>query len=223
MKTKYIQESMSYTAENTTGLTMQYLLSYPEDIAVEEHLALIVFLHGAGERGSDLQRVKVHGIPQMLDEGLPVRSVVLAPQLPNNQYVWNNVPHELMALIRQTVERCHADPDRVSVTGLSMGGYGTWEMGLSYPGEFSALAPICGGGMPWRADALKAMPIRAYHGDADDVVPVVNTLQMVDAVQNCGNTEVECILLHGIGHDSWTFAYRHTDLLEWLISQRRKN
>ena len=135
---------MIYTAENATGLTMQYLLSYPENMAVEECLPLIVFLHGAGERGGDLQQIKAHGIPQMLKEGLPVRAVILAPQLPDDRYVWNTVPHELMTLIRQTAKHYHVDPDRISITGLSMGGYGTWEMGLAYPGEFSALAPICG-------------------------------------------------------------------------------
>ena len=101
------------------------------------------------------------------------------------------------------------------VTGL-----GRWDWIILT--NFPHWLPSAGGGMPWRASALKSMPIRAYHGDADDVVPVTNTLQMVDMVRSYGNTEVECILLLGVGHDAWTFAYRHTDLLEWLVSQRRK-
>lgn len=219
--TSYAQKIEVFCSKEKPSYRMNYLLALPKDLSQEERLPLIVCLHGAGERGMDAQLLKVHGIPKYLDAGLPARAVVLAPQVPNTELIWNTVIHELMELIRKVREAYPVDYDRVSVTGMSMGGYGTWELAMSYTGEFSAIAPICGGGTPFRAWRLKNLPIRTFHGGADDTVPLSATIEMVDAVKAQGG-KPECVILHDVGHNSWDWAYEHTDLIQWLVSQKRR-
>lgn len=203
-----------------TGKAFSYLLSLPENFDKEkERLPMIVFLHGAGERGDWPQMLTANGIPKITQETSPVRAIIFSPQcLPGR--IWNTQVYPLKELIDEIAAEYNADPDRISVTGLSMGGFGTWEMGLSFPDAFSALAPICGGGTSWRCDLLK-MPIRAFHGTDDQTVPVRNSIEMVDAVKaNGGNADL--VLYHMVGHDCWTRTYEQTDIIEWLIQQKRK-
>ncbi len=214
----YLQTYHSFTAAGKPSVTFNYLLATPDTIEEGESLPLIVCLHGAGERGTDPSLIKVHGIPKYLDAGLPVRAIILAPQITDPRYVWNNYVDELHELIETVVNEHNVDRSKISLTGLSMGGYGTWEMGLRFGNYFSALAPICGGGMSWRCGALSNVPIRTFHGDADGVVPLGATVEMVDAVKRYGG-HAELTVLPGVGHDSWVFAYEKTDLIEWLVSQ----
>ncbi len=214
----YSQSYHRFTSKNKTSVVFNYLLAIPQDMAEDERLPLIVFLHGAGERGTDPSIIKAQGLAKMLDAGLPARAIVLAPQITDSRYVWNNYVDELHELIEQIVDEHNIDRSRISLTGLSMGGYGTWEMGVRFGNYFSALAPICGGGMPWRAESLKNIPIRTFHGDADDVVPLSATVEMVDAINRRGG-HAELTVLPGVGHHSWVFAYEETDLVEWLVAQ----
>ena len=204
------------------SIRMNYLVATPEDTDPRECLPMIVCLHGAGERGLDRKGITVHGIPSMLDKGLPVRAIILAPQVPDLSHVWNNLADETFELIQLTAKEYSADPDRISITGLSMGGYGTWELGIMHSEYFSAMAPIAGGGMPWRAGLLGNIPVRTWHGEDDDVVPIGSTQQMVDALRGAGG-KAEFEALAGVKHDSWTYAYTKTDVIEWLVSQRRSN
>lgn len=218
---KYKQEFKVFEPSIRKDLKMNYLLAVPEDLKEDEKLPLIVFLHGAGERGQDPQKIKVHGIPRMVDNGLNVRAVILAPQVPYEYQVWNSMREEAIELIRYIRDTMPVDYDRVSLTGISMGGYGTWEIGMCMNSELAAIAPVCGGGMPWRVDCLRNMPIRAYHGDKDDIVPLSATMEMVDKLISIGG-QPECCILHNVGHCSWDFAYYHTDLVEWLASKNLK-
>lgn len=202
--------------------TLQYIVTTPTGFAPEERLPLIVFLHGAGERGSDLDVIRVHGIPKLFTadpdyHGL--RVITLSPQCPADD-VWNTHVHALHALIEQTIAQYHADPDRVTITGMSMGGFGTWEMACRYPELFAAAAPVCGGGMVWRAGALRHMPIRAFHGDCDSVVLPEYSLEMVRAVNAAGG-HAELTLYPGVGHNSWENVYDRGDVIEWLAAQKR--
>lgn len=215
---KYKQEFKVFEPSVRKDLKMNYLLAVPEDLKEDEKLPLIVFLHGAGERGTDPQKIKVHGVPRMIDNGLPVRAIVLAPQVPDEYQVWNSMREEAIELIRLIRDTMPVDSDRVTLTGISMGGYGTWEIGICMNSELAAIAPVCGGGMPWRVGCLKNMPIRAYHGDKDDLVPLSATMEMVDKLIACGG-HPECYILHNVAHNSWDFAYYHTDLVEWLASK----
>lgn len=198
-----------------------YFVYEPKE-RTDEKAPLIVFLHGAGERGnggSDLERVKVHGLPKYIAEGREFPAVILCPQCPENM-VWNNIVVSLKKLIDQVIADYNTDPHRVSITGISMGGYGSWEMGITYPDFFSAIAPVCGGGFYWRGGNLVKMPVWAFHGDKDDMVPVENSLSMVNSVNGAGGN-ARLTVFHNVGHGSWDDAYLHTDVIDWLISQRR--
>lgn len=189
----------------------------------KESIPMIVFLHGAGERGFDVSALKVHGIPKIFaadPDYKGLRVITLSPQCPTHM-TWNMLAAEVMELIKKVCDEYNVDRDRVSLTGLSMGGFGTWEIGMQNPDFFSALAPICGGAMSWREGALKNMPMRVYHGDADPVVPVKNSIDAVERLRAEGGNP-ELTIYPGVGHDSWTYTYEQTDLIEWLVAQKRK-
>jgi len=206
---------------NNGNITFGYYLYCPQNFD-EEKLPLIVFLHGAGERGNgttELEKVKVHGLPKYLSEGKEYPAIILAPQCPQGM-VWNNLIFALKELIDNIIESYNVDTDKVSISGISMGGFGTWEMGISYPELFSAIAPVCGGGMSWRCENLKNMPIWAFHGDMDDVVPLKNSVEMVDAVNKIGGN-AKLTIFHNVGHNSWEETYTATNVVEWLISKNK--
>ncbi len=198
------------------SVTMNYLVALPENHNKEEKLPMIVFLHGAGERGTDVEKVKVHGLAKTYEKHTPRGFIVLSPQCPLDR-VWDNYVEELMELIELVAEEYGADKNRISITGLSMGGFGTWVMGITYPNYFSAMAPICGGGMEWRASILKDIPIKAFHGVLDPTVPVKRSIDMVKAVNRAGG-KATITLYSKIGHNSWELAYTGSELVDWLIS-----
>ena len=128
---------------------------------------------------------------------------------------------DVKSLIDEIVEKYDVQKDRICITGASMGGYGTWEMGLTYHDFFAGIAPVCGGGMPWRAQNLITTPVNAFHGDCDEAVALVNSQLMVDQVLALGGN-AKLHILKGFGHnDGIEQAYYHTELIEWLLRQRR--
>ncbi len=188
----------------------------------KESLPMIVFLHGAGERGDDLSLVRIHGIPKLFGENPDyhgLRVITVSPQCPAYT-VWNDVSIQLFEFILKTAEKYNADINRISITGLSMGGFGTWELLISHSDFFSAGAPICGGGMDWRIPADMKTPVRAFHGDADPTVPVEYSKFLCKAVNERGD-KAELTVYSGCGHDSWTEAYERTELIEWLSNSER--
>lgn len=211
-------ERKVYKFKNARIESFNYLLYTPKNVD-NEKLPLIVMLHGAGERGDDFNKISVHGLAKYLESGLEIPAVVLAPQCPS-EFIWNLLTFELKELIDYIAENYNIDSYRISITGLSMGGYGTWEMGMSYPGFFSALAPICGGGVSWRVGSIGKTPVWAFHGDADTVVPPVNSYEMCDRLKAAGGN-VRLTVFHGVDHNSWAPAYEQTNLIEWLVASHR--
>lgn len=210
-------ESFSAIGEK---ITLPYFLTRPDDAKADEKLPMIVMLHGAGERGTNIEKIKVHGLAKLFDKDqscMDTRVILLAPQCPDGD-IWSNFPGALMELILHVAKQENADMDRISITGLSMGGFGTWTMLARYPDFFSAGAPICGGGISWYINTKT--PIRTFHGDADDVVPIDYTYMMVDALRARGGN-VEMTVYHGVAHDCWTRAYEQTDLLPWLANSKK--
>lgn len=206
-----------FTSKIKPSVSFNYLIALPEGFSNDTKLPMIVFLHGAGERGNDVERVKINGLAKTYEKHTPRGFIVLSPQCPAER-VWNNYVEELMELIESVANEYGVDKKRISITGLSMGGFGTWEMGMSYPGYFSAMSPICGGGMEWRAEILKDVPIKAFHGVLDAVVPVKRSIEMVKAVNRAGGKAT--ITLYGkLAHNSWDAAYTGSELVDWLISQ----
>jgi len=178
---------------------------------------LIVFLHGAGERGDDLSLVENHdSLPRFFSEKPSARAIVLAPQCPKD-VVWNTLIKELKTFLDEFISEYPVDVKRVSLTGISMGGFGTWEFAMTYPKMLSAIAPICGGGMSWRADALRDMPIKIFHGDSDTVVPIEYSEIMVNKLRAIGKNP-EFTVYPGVGHNCWSRAYSDGTLAAWLTS-----
>lgn len=198
--------------------TASYLLYLPPAYAEsDEPWPLLLFLHGAGERGDDLERVKVHGPPKLLAAGQEMPFIVASPQAPAEQWWSVDV---LDALLDDLADRYRVDPNRVYVTGLSMGGFGTWALATAYPDRFAAIAPICGGGEAEQACTLRDTPTWVFHGAQDTVVPLERSQVMVDALRTCDGF-VHFTVYPDAGHDSWTATYDNPRLYQWLLSHRR--
>lgn len=181
---------------------------------------LMVFLHGSGEQGSDLASVKVNGPPKQVDDQPDFPFVLISPQLPAGLGSWDRT--RLDALLDWALASLPVDPDRVVLTGLSLGGYGTWEWATARPDRFAAIAPIAGVGDPKQACALKHMPTWAFHGDRDDVVPVAASFDMVQAIRACGG-QPRLTIYPDTGHWSWVPAYLDPALTLWMLEQRRQH
>ncbi|HIK94248.1 MAG TPA: phospholipase [Planctomycetes bacterium] len=197
---------------------MDYLLSLPADYAKQESWPLVLFLHGAGERGDDLELVRKHGPPKLISEGKEFPFIVVSPQCPKD--VWWE-PIELTALLDEVISRHKVDENRICVTGLSMGGFGTWRLAAFTPDRFAAIAPICGGGEPYWARRFSHLPTWAFHGAKDTGVPLERSQEMVDALTEKGG-QPRLTVYPEAGHDSWTETYSNPDFYEWMLAQKRK-
>jgi predicted peptidase len=176
---------------------------------------LVLFLHGSGERGTELERVKVHGPPKLADLGADYPFILASPQLAEGQR-WE--PGRLHALLQGLQQRLRIDPARVSATGLSLGGMGAWDWATAYPQDLAAIAPVCGYGEPDDVCRMRQVPVRAYHGAADTVVPLALQQACVDALRACGGN-VQFTVFPGVGHDAWNPAYADPGLVPWLMAQ----
>ena len=207
----------------------RYLLYLPKDYSPrgKKQWPLLLFLHGAGERGTNLTAVAVHGPPKLVKQRKDFPFIIVSPQCPNGE-IWSN--EVLLNLLDDVLARHRVDPRRVYLTGLSMGGYGTWSLITQHPERFAAAAPICGGGeairllLPdgARKEALKSLPVWAFHGAKDPVVKLEESERMVNALKKLGNPEVDLTVYPEAGHDSWTEAYNNGKLYEWLLKHERQ-
>lgn len=207
------------TSSNGEASEMKYLLYLPPTYETnEEEWPLLLFLHGAGERGDDLELVKVHGPPKMIAQGEDFPFVVVSPQCPEG--VWWSI-ETLHALINEVVATHRIDTSRIYVTGLSMGGYGSWGLAYTYPNLFAAAVPICGGGEPDKAPLMKEIPTWVFHGAKDEAVPLERSQEMVDALEEVGGN-VRFTVYPEAGHvGAWENAYGDPELWDWLVEQRR--
>lgn len=208
--------------EKVIVVKLDYLLSIPADYNKDasKKWPLILFLHGSGERGSDVNLVAKHGPPKLAaaEPTGPLASqfIVVSPQCPEGRW-WK--PDELLTLIDDVIATHRVDTDRVYCTGLSMGGFGTWELASMYPERFAAVAPLCGGGRTEFARRMKTLPIWIFHGDADTAVPVQRSIEMNAALEKVkGN--VKLTVYPGVGHDCWTQTYANPELYTWLLSHK---
>jgi len=224
------------TYRDTQGKELPYRLLLPPR-AREKSAAhpLLVFLHGRGERGTDNQAQLLYGKSMMRAAAREYGAMVVAPQCPPKKR-WPGrklknpdrrlapEPSEPMRMVVELIEQLkkdfRVDPDRVYVMGLSMGGFGTWEFVARWPDRVAAVVPICGGGDESRATQITRVPIWAFHGDADPVVPVARSRDMIDAIRKAGG-KPKYTEYPGVGHDSWHRVFAEPGLLEWLFAQRR--
>ena len=217
-----------FRQQRTLELKTDYLLFLPKGYAAktEKRWPLILFLHGAGERGNDIWKVAVHGPPKHVTEDPDFPFIIVSPQCPPGQ-IWSN--DVLLGLLDDVCRHYAVDGSRVYLTGLSMGGYGTWSLGLRYPERFAAIVPICGGGelitillADERAKDLKTLGIWAFHGGKDPVVPLDESQRMVNLLKKVGLTDIKLTVYPDAGHDSWTETYKNPELYEWLLRHERK-
>lgn len=212
------KEAKTYTAERSTLPHAVYLPEgYEEDTA--KQWPLVIFLHGAGEHGNDLQAVYRHGPLREVREGREFPFIVIAPQIDGQTY-WACYAETLNAMLDGWLKDYRIDPSRVYLTGLSMGGTGTWMWGMMNPERFAAIMPICGTGICWCAGNLKDVPVWVFHGDADTIVPIAESYSMVERLKACGG-DVTLTIYEGYDHDSWTDTYRREDVYEWLLSHTK--
>jgi predicted peptidase len=177
---------------------------------------LLLFLHGAGERGNTLQNTSRHGpLAARVPDDLPF--VIVAPQCPEGRW-WT--PVNLMPLLDSVQETYRVDPMRTYGTGISMGGTGLWELAAACPDRFAAIAPICGRADPLRAPALRNVPVWIIHGEQDAVIPPEQSRAMAEALRRCGGT-VRLTLDPDAGHDVWTSVYADPSFYDWLLSHER--
>ncbi len=185
-----------------------------------EKMPLIIQLHGAGERGNgreELERVDVHGFSKYLKD-VEHDCIVVMPQCPEDSF-WAARVESIVKFVEQLIKEYDADSDRVYLTGLSMGGYGTWFTAMARPDLFAAIAPVCGGGMAWNAEVLN-MPVWAFHGSADSIVSVTQSDEMVEKLKELGK-DVRYTRIEGEGHGVWERTY-DKELIEWLLEKTKK-
>jgi predicted peptidase len=220
------QVSRSYALSGSSQGDLNYLLYLPREYGQDPNKKwpLILFLHGAGERGDDLQLLLKHGIPKLVETRDDFPFVTLSPQCPEGSF-WYLLLSVLDGLLTHVASDLALDPDRAYLTGLSMGGYGVWHLAARYPNRFAAIAPICGGGLeslgfPDKVRALKDVPVWAFHGAHDTVVPLAESRRLVDALRACGGS-ADLTAYPDTPHDAWTRTYEDPALFEWFLRHRR--
>ncbi|GGB08908.1 alpha/beta hydrolase-fold protein [Puia dinghuensis] len=197
-----------------------YLLYLPDGYSQDTTVKwpLILFLHGSGESGHDLEKVKVHGPPMLVAQGKKLPFIIVSPQTPDPATGWE--PNTLYWLLQDVKEKYRVDPDRVYLTGLSMGGFGSWTLAIKHPEEFAAVVPICAGGDTADIWKLRNMPVWGFHGAKDNVVPLARGQAMVDALRKY-NPSTRFTIYPDADHNSWTVTYANDSLYQWLLAQKK--
>ena len=205
--------------KSDTHFQFRYLQYLPNDYDERKKYPLVLFLHGAGERGDDLEPVAKHGFMKHIKEGKEYPFICIAPQCPFEKY-WGCFTESLLAFLDDICKTLSVDLDRVYLTGLSMGGTGTWMLAMAAPEKFAAIAPVCGSGIYWYGEVLAHTPIMMYHGDCDEAVPIQDSVEMLRSVNRCGG-KAELKILYGTRHNAWDTAYAGDELASWLLRHTR--
>ena len=206
------------SGDDAKEVTVRYWLFLPQNYQDDRPVPLMLFLHGAGERGEDLTLVKKWGPPKLVEKDTKFPFLVVSPQCPKKQR-WD--VEQMVALVKYVTATYRVDPSRMYCTGLSMGGYGTWAIAAKYPKLFAAVVPICGGGDPAQAKALSSLPIWVFHGDKDKAVPLERSKEMVAAIREAGG-DVKLKIYPDVGHNSWSSTYANKEVYKWLLSHKSK-
>ncbi len=229
-----IKDSFVNTEEDNYELV--YTVILPTDYKETEYYPVLLFLHGAGERGNDNQ----NHLNLVIDDLYATRpellenTIIIAPQCPTEDQ-WVNTPWEngnysvdeipeskalktALKLLDSVCTEYGGDRAQIYIMGVSMGGFGTWDAIMRHPELFAAAVPICGAADPSKAEVLKDMPIRTYHGSSDNVVPAEGTRTMARAIRSAGNKDFYFKSLNGVGHNAWDYAAVDGDMIDWLYT-----
>lgn len=197
---------------------LEYLLHKPEN--TKERQPLILFLHGSGEKGTEIEKVKIHGPFKYLKNN-KIEAYVLAPQCPENEY-WDE--ETLFQLILKIKKENNIDSNKIYLTGLSIGAWGAWNLAFAHPDTFAALVPIAGfvDRVPMIENCkIKNIPIRIFHGLLDDVADVNYSITIYKKLQKC-NSDIELTIFDDANHDSWTRVYDNPEIYEWMLKQKKQ-
>jgi predicted peptidase len=214
----------------TQTVQVNYLLYLPESYGQDpqKRWPVILFLHGRGERGDNLELLKKHPLPKILEQQSSFPAVVISPQLSLQRLWWSDMIDPLNALLDQILAEYSVDPYRVYLTGLSMGGFGAWEYILRYPTRFAAVVPIAGGYregsrlVPENICDLKDVPIWVFHGSSDTTIPSFQSEILVEALQACGSNVRFTLYADAEHEDSFLRAYAEPELFPWLFAQTQE-
>jgi predicted peptidase len=213
---------MSKVYEGRDGVESKYVVFVPHGYTPEKSYPVVLFLHGSGSTGDDGKK-QVSGIAAAIrrdEKAFP--AVVVFPQ--SQKRTWRATSEDgrrAMAILAEVEKTYKTDPKRVYLTGLSMGGFGTWSLAAAHPDRWAAIVPICGGGNVADAAKIKDIPCWCFHGDADPTVKVDLSRAMFKALKDAGGTP-KYTEYPGVGHNSWTRAYATKELYDWLWEQKRK-
>ncbi len=213
--------------------TAQYLVWLPKDYATDPKKSwpMILFLHGAGERGTNVWKATTHGPSKYIKEHPDFPFILVTPLCPSNE-IWST--SVLLNLLDEVQKNYRVDKSRVYLTGLSMGGYGTWDLGLSNPGRFAAMAPICGGANLinlllaqkgyWpkgKIEQLQSLGVWAFHGGKDTVVPPSESKRLMEELKAAKVKDIRLTIYPDATHNSWTETYNNPELYEWFLQHQR--
>ena len=200
----------------------EYVTYLPKDYDENKKYPLVFFLHGAGERGIDLDVACRHGfMKHVREENKDYPFIFVAPQCPHNKY-WGCYTESLLAFLDYICDTLPVDLNRVYLTGFSMGGTGTFMLAMAAPERFAAIAPVCGSGIYWYGEVLVDIPVYMYHGDCDDIVPIQESISMLNSInKRGGNAQLK--ICYGLGHNAWDIAYDGDELTDWLLSHKKTN
>jgi predicted peptidase len=218
------QSEQKFKKRVTRELNATYLLHLPAGYdAGKKRWPLMIFLHGAGERGTNLSLVARHGPPKIVKDKPDFPFILVSPQCPPGER-WDS--ETILALLDHAIAKYRVDTNRVYLTGLSMGGFGSWALAVTHPNRFAAVAPICGGGetIPVllagrrKQEQLKKLPVWAFHGAKDPTVKLEESEKMINAFKRLGSENVELTVYPEATHDSWTETYENPKLYDWFLS-----
>lgn len=200
-----------------------YLLYLPKDYSESAKYPLVIYLHGGSHKGNDLNKLKEYGLPYLADRGADFDFIIASPQCPDNKY-WSseNWFEPLYAKIQADYQ---IDTNRVYLTGISMGGYGTYIVAMDYPDTFAAIVPLCGGcndSDTTRICNLSEIPIWAFHGTADDKIPICETERIVNTLTKC-RAKVKFTKLKGQGHGIEYIYEKHPRIYRWMLRQSKSD
>jgi predicted peptidase len=219
------------------GTLIKYRWSAPDKIDPSKNYPLVLFLHGSGERGDDNTAQLKHGVIPIIEgaEKLGTPVFLIAPQCPGDRW-WspadpsktrltaaaqqNALLEAVLALVGEIQKTQPVDPRRFYVTGISMGGFATWDLLGRAPDRIASAVPICGGGYPALATKFKHVPVWAFHGEADNVVPARGTRDMIEALEKAG-AKPKATYYPETGHDSWTRTYENPEVIRWMLGHSK--
>ncbi len=197
---------------------LEYIIRFPENFNKNERYPLLLFLHGAGSRGNNIESIRNHGF-FALSQPFCTNAVTVLPQCYADS--WFDIFEQLQEFFEHIIESDYIDNSRVYLMGNSMGGYGTWQMAMSRPELFSAIVPICGGGMYWNVGRLKNIAIWAFHGSDDPTVLCRESEKLVEKAQSKG-CNAKLTVFEGVGHNAWDPTWKCEEMWHWLFAQRKR-